>query len=104
MASKQAGSIGNMSNPSLSHLDGKNTVPGALEGWRAILTVVLRYGMAQRQRIEYNFLVRRHPPPEKDEQTPMDVDEVKAMVAGVKSSGVSPNIIHHCLLYSDMGG
>jgi Rsm1-like len=103
MASKQAGSIGNMSNPSLSHLDGKNGVPGALEGWRAILTVVLRYGMAQRQRIEYNFFVQGHPP-EKDEQTPMDVDEVKAMVAGVKSSGVSLNLIHRCLLYSDMGG
>jgi hypothetical protein len=86
---------------SLSHLNGKNGVPGAMEGWRAMLTIVLRYGMAQRQRIEYNF---GHPLPEKDERTPMDVDDVKAMVAGVKSQGVSPNLIHNCLSYSNMGG
>lgn len=103
IASKQAGSIGHMSNFSLSHLNGKNGVPGALEGWRAVLTVVLRYGMAQRQRIEYHFLSQGHPPLEKvDEQTPMDVDDVKAMVAGVKSRGVSPK--HRCLSLSDMGG
>ena len=92
VASKQAGWIGNISNASLSHLSGKNGIPGTLEGWRAILTVVLRYGMAQRQRIEHNFLAQGHPPPEKvDEQTSMDVDvDVKAMVAGVKSRGVSP--------------
>jgi len=88
MASKQAGSIGHISNSSLSHLNGKNGAPGALEGWRAVLTVVLRYGMAQRQRIEYNFLSEGHHPPEKvDEQSAMDVDDVKAMVAGVKSRG-----------------
>jgi hypothetical protein len=99
--SKQAGSIGgNMSNASLSHLNGKNGVSGAMEGWRAILTVVLRYGMAQRQRIEYNFLAQGHPPAKKDEQTPMDVDEVKAMVAGVKSGGVSPNLITSLLVTS----
>ena len=92
--SKQAGSIDNMSNTSLSH---KNGVPGALEGWRAILTVVLRYGMAQKRRIEYIFLAQGHPPLEKDEQTPTDVDEVKAMVAGVKSRGVGPNLTHRCL-------
>jgi len=51
------------------------------------LTVVLRYGMAQRQRIEYDFISRGHPPEKVDEQTPMDVDDVKAMVAGVKSRG-----------------
>jgi hypothetical protein len=98
VASRQAGSIGNISNTSLSHLSGKNGVPGALEGWRAILTVVLRFGMARRQGIEYNFLAQGHPPPEKvDEQTSMDVD-VKAMVAGVKSRGVSPNLIHSPLV------
>ena len=95
VANRQAGSIGNMSNASLSH---QNGVPGALEGWRAILTVVLRYGMAQRQRIEYNFFAQGHPPPEKvDEQTSMDVD-VKTMVAGVKSRGVGPNLIHSLLV------
>ena len=94
VASRQAGSIGNISSASLSHLNG---APGALEGWRAILTVVLRYGMAQRQRIEYNFLAQGHPPLEKsDDQTSMDVD-VKAMVAGVKSRGVSPKLIHSLL-------
>jgi len=87
VATKQTGSIGNSSNASLSHLSGRNGIPGALEGWRAILTVVLRYGMARRQRIEYNFLAQGQPPHEKvDEQTSMDVD-VKAMVAGVKSRG-----------------
>ena len=94
VASKPAGWIGNASNASLSHLSGKN---GALEGWRAILTVALRYGMAQRQRIEYNFLAQGHPPEKVDEQTSMDVDvDVKAMVAGVKSRGVSP--IHSLLV------
>jgi hypothetical protein len=83
VASRQTGSIGNISSASLSH---QNGAQGALEGWRAILTVVLRYGMAQRQRIEYNFLAQRHPPENSEEQTSMDVD-VKAMVAGVKSRG-----------------
>lgn len=96
VASKEAGSIGNVSNASLSHLGGKNGVPGALEGWRAILTVVLRYGMARRQRVEYNFLAQGHPLEKVDEQTSMDVD-VKAMVAGVKSRGVSLNFIHRYL-------
>ena len=102
MASKQAGSIGHISNSSLSYLNGKNGAPGALEGWRAVLTVVLRYGMAQRQRIEYNFLSRHHPPEKVDEQSAMDVDDVKAMVAGVKSRGVSHNLIHRSLSFSDM--
>jgi hypothetical protein len=97
VASKEAGSIGKVSNASLSHLGGKNGVPGALEGWRAILTVVLRYGMARRQRVEYNFLAQGHPLEKVDEQTSsMDVD-VKAMVAGVKSRGVRLNFIHHYL-------
>lgn len=102
IANKQAGSIGYMSNSSLVNLNWKNGVPGALEGWRAVLTVVLRYGMAQRQRIEYNFLALGHTSPEKaDEQTSMDVDDVKAMVAGVKSRGVSPKLIHCHLTSSD---
>ena len=102
VANKEAVSIGNMSSASLSHLSGKNGVPGALEGWRAILTVVLRYGMARRQRIEYNFLAQGHPPEKVDEQSSMDVD-VKAMVAGVKSRGVSPNFVHRYLSLSDVG-
>ena len=57
-----------------------------MEGWRAVLTVVLRYGMAQKQRIEYNFLA----PQDQTAQDPeaMDVDNVKAMITGVKSRGV----------------
>ena len=93
VASRQAGSIGNISSTSLSH---QNGAPGALEGWRAILTVMLRYGMAQRQRIEYNFLAQGHPPEKSDDQTSMDVD-VKAMVAGVKSRGVSPKLLQSLL-------
>lgn len=64
-------------------------MPGALEGWRAVLTVVLRYGMVQKQRIEYTFLAPKDPNQETDDLDKMDVDSVKAMVTGVKARGVS---------------
>lgn len=60
---------------------------GALEGWRAVLTVVLRYGMAKKQGIEYNFLAPKDPAQNEDDA--MDIDNVKAMVSGVKARGVS---------------
>lgn len=71
------------SNSSLAHLNGP---PGALEGWRAALTVTLRHGMAQRQRMQFNFMTSEST---EEEGEPMEVDGVKAMIAGVKSHGVS---------------
>lgn len=82
------------SNLSLSQFHGKNgsgtTTPGAVEGWRAVLIVVLRYGMAQKQRIEYNFLAARKETAADVNEAgdEMEVDSVKAMVAGVKTRGV----------------
>lgn len=86
---KSASSNGHASSLSLSQFNSRNGVPGALEGWRAILTVVLRYGMVQKQRIEYNFLAPKDPNQEADDWDKMDVDSVKAMVTGVKARGVS---------------
>ncbi|KAJ7475758.1 hypothetical protein FB451DRAFT_1034350, partial [Mycena latifolia] len=69
---------------------------GVLEGWRAVLTVVLRYGMAQRQRAA--ALRRKHPSSsdvamdvdggaDPDADADAEVDGVEAMVASVKSRG-----------------
>ena len=78
---------------SLSHLNGGGNVEGSLEGWRAVLTVVLRYGMAEKQRVEYNFLAPREDGSgvegRDDKAERMEVDNVKAMVHGVKTRGVS---------------
>lgn len=83
-----------------------HSVPGTVEGWRAVLTVVLRCGMAQRQRLGLNRS-RSHrvgatdPGAEieagaganvqnrGDDESAMEVDPIEAMVAGVKSRGVS---------------
>lgn len=85
-------SNGHSSSLSLSQLNGKGGVPGALEGWRAVLTVVLRYGMAQKQRIEYNFLAPKDSNQSGEDSDKMDVDSVKAMVTGVKARGVCLSI------------
>lgn len=74
------------STTSSSNLQGVN---GALDGWRAVLTVVLRYGMAQRQMAEYNIRGLDDAANTNGIAEPMEVDNVKAMVAGVKSKGVS---------------
>ncbi|EED82177.1 predicted protein [Postia placenta Mad-698-R] len=62
---------------------------GAMEGWRAMLTVVLRHGLARRQRLNGLSNGRRISNDENTQQegTPMEVDRVEAMVAGVKSRG-----------------
>ncbi len=68
---------------------GKAGAPGTLEGWRAVLIVMLRYGMAHKQRIEYSFLAPKDPISDVAENgDEMEVDSVKAMVAGVKTRGV----------------
>ncbi|PPR03670.1 hypothetical protein CVT24_007791 [Panaeolus cyanescens] len=84
--------LGHASTTSLSQFSLKSDGSPSMEGWRAVLTVVLRYGMAQKQRVEYNYLMRKDTQssiPESGEEgtDEMEVDNVKAMVAGVKSRG-----------------
>ena len=84
----------NSSTTTLSQVNGSgygDGLPGTMEGWRAVLTVVLRYGMAEKQRIEYNFLFpREEGEGDEDARERMEVDNVKAMVHGVKTRGVGP--------------
>lgn len=74
-----------------------NSIPGAVEGWRAALTVVLRYNMAEKQRIEYTIMSsaasRDDSSTTDNNEEAMDVDNVKAMVSGVKARGVSLTIL-----------
>ena len=87
-----------VSNSSLTQLNKDND---AVEGWRAVLSVVLRYGMGQRQRMsttrsileraESNLEAGSSSAPVTTtipEQHDMDVDAIDAMMAGVKSRGV----------------
>jgi hypothetical protein len=87
-----------MSSSSLTQL---NTANGAIEGWRAVLSVVLRNGMGQRQRMSNarRYLERAEENVEPGsgsisassaatEQERMDVDGIDSMMAGVKSRGV----------------
>lgn len=86
---KGTSSNGHGSSLSVSQFIGKAGAPGALEGWRAVLIVVLRYGMAHKQRIEYSFLAPKDPISDVAENgDEMEVDSVKAMVTGVKTRGV----------------
>lgn len=65
---------------------------GAIEGWRAVLAVVLRYGMAQKHK-EYDVFGQNSETVGEDgslEARSMEdesVDNVKHMVAGVKQQG-----------------
>jgi hypothetical protein len=72
-----------------------------LEGWRAVLAVVLRYGLGQRQRDRTAALRRRvsidgdsamevdgeNPEGENADGAGADVDKVEAMVESVKARG-----------------
>lgn len=87
-----------MNSSSLTQL---NTANGPLEGWRAVLSVVLRNGMGQRQRMSNarSYLERAEANGEPGsgsapasssampEQEQMDVDGIDSMMAGVKSRG-----------------
>ncbi|KAG6918649.1 hypothetical protein DXG01_012768 [Tephrocybe rancida] len=66
---------------SSSALNNQNSV---LEGWRAVLTVVLRYGAGQRQRLGLDFVERLRG---ENASEPAEVDGVKAIIAGVKRRG-----------------
>lgn len=71
--------------PSFSHSPAVDSLGNATEGWRAVLTVVQRYGLSQRQRIS-RFL----PSDDLDSQvSSAELGGVEAMVAGVKTNGVS---------------
>jgi hypothetical protein len=73
--------------PSTSPLSANVAADGAIEGWRAVLTVVLRHRLSERQRNARLSLSGG------DTEITHGVDEelegVEAMVAGVKSNGVS---------------
>ncbi|THV03168.1 zf-C3HC-domain-containing protein [Dendrothele bispora CBS 962.96] len=70
-------------NASASQLNGTVHGNGALEGWKAVLTVLLRHGIAQRHQLGWQPLQDRM-----DANTGGEVmDEVQAMVQGVKSRG-----------------
>jgi hypothetical protein len=79
--------------------------PSAVEGWRAVLMIVLRYRMGrwQRRRVSESLTNRVDGEPDGseaqsvvapattadiDEESWVEVDPVEAMVEGVKSRGV----------------
>lgn len=71
--------------PSFSHSPAVDSLENATEGWRAVLTIVQRYELSQRQRIS-RFL----PSDDLDSQaSSAELRGVEAMVAGVKNNGVS---------------
>ncbi|KAH8100048.1 zf-C3HC-domain-containing protein [Cristinia sonorae] len=88
---------GHASRPSSSSIQSGSTTslnghPGAVEGWRAVLTIVLRYGAAQRQRFGLGGAGPRAETPlgsteEGSEELSAEGNEIGAMVAGVKSHG-----------------
>lgn len=74
-----------LSNASSASLGGQ---PGVMEGWRAVLAVVLRYGMVRRQRLGLTRAQSGRVTNGGEEQSPEEVDAVEAMVNGVKARGV----------------
>ena len=71
--------------PSFPHSPAADSLGNAVEGWRAVLTVVHRYELSQRQRLS-RFL----PSDDLDSQEfSAELKGVEAMVAGVKTNGVS---------------
>ncbi|EAU85305.1 hypothetical protein CC1G_07575 [Coprinopsis cinerea okayama7 len=79
-------------NPGLSRsLSTLHNPNAAMEGWRAVLTVLLRYGLAQRQRQEYDVFGRATAndgdASANGEDGQQEMNNVKAMVAGVKQRG-----------------
>ena len=75
--------------PASASVDGDS----ALEGWRAVLTVILRYGLGQQYRLGLNYT--------SPEDAEASMDSVNLMVNSVKSRGVSTCCSH---LFSDTHG
>lgn len=83
--SELPGSNNQFRSISLHHHD------GTMEGWRAVLTVVLRYNWGQKYISNYNVFASEDES-NREYEDALEVKEMKAMVAGVKSRGVS----YHC--------
>ncbi|TFK84267.1 zf-C3HC-domain-containing protein [Polyporus arcularius HHB13444] len=66
-----------------------NAQPGAMEGWRAVMAVVSRYGNVQRQRLGLNRVPSGRPDSiaEGAESADGETNSIEAMVADVKSHG-----------------
>lgn len=83
-----------------SSLTQVNAQPGAIEGWRAVLTVVLRHGSAQRHRFGRSRSLRGSAPqgPEAGDigadwvDAAAEVSQVDDMVESVKTRGVSYSV------------
>lgn len=79
-------------NPSLSQVNGQS----AVEGWRAVMSIVLRYGAAQKQRLRRTRSVAAHSittstedsEARMDEEAIPEMNQVDQMVEGVKARGV----------------
>jgi hypothetical protein len=94
-----------LSSSNASHTQVDTQQPGAVEGWRAVLMVVLRYRLGQWQRRKESKGMVETADGESDksidggapavtrgeinEESWLEVDPVEAMVEGVKSRGVS---------------
>jgi len=72
-----------ISDPNSPTQSTESAPQGAIEGWRAVLAVVLRFKMAERHRVENDVFGNNED---------SEVDNVKAMVTGVKVHGVRPNL------------
>ncbi|KAN0092853.1 C3HC zinc finger-like domain containing protein [Tylopilus felleus] len=68
--------------PSFSQSPSADSPGSVIEGWRAVLTVVQRYELSQRQRLS-RFL----PGDDSGSQASAELKGVEAMVAGVKTNG-----------------
>ncbi|KAF6754531.1 C3HC zinc finger-like-domain-containing protein [Ephemerocybe angulata] len=74
------------SSSSLSHRN-VATASGPMEGWRAVLSVVLRFGMAQRHKTEYDVFGQNDANTGEASEQSQEADNVRDMVAGVKEHG-----------------
>jgi hypothetical protein len=90
---------GNAENGRTSSSPVSGAPRSAMEGWRSVLTVVLRYGMGRRQRLGVRGVAEMRAGDNADAESHMEpMDSVEAMVAVVKSRGVSA--FHNVLCHS----
>ena len=70
---------------------------GMVEGWRAVLSVVMRHGAVQRQRLGLSRVQSAQVPgtavPAGDAEVEMEGNSIEAMVDGVKKRGVSTSAV-----------
>ncbi len=70
--------------------------PGAMEGWKTVLTIVSRYGNVQRQRLGLNRVSSGRPESLAESGVDDGASSIEAMVADVKSHGVSVYLAFFC--------